>query len=194
MNNRKIKKANIEKYFWETDWILSQESAQHLHKIQHISKVFGCGRVNITTTVSLTTTKLVRMNTIILLHIPHKATQHNMESSARDFSTGFVEGKVQKTYFWWCFSIADSVNLLKSLDVNQKRDVKKEFNAANSWDYLKEAQTMRSLLERKYSNIVCKRACQIVITKLQTEGEDKNDYMKNSIPLPLCVPDTQITR
>lgn len=160
--------------------------------MQQTSKVFGCGRVNIITTVSLTTTKSVRINTIILLHIPHKATQHNMESSARDFSTGFVEGKVQRTYFWCCFSIADSVSLLKSLEINQKRVVKKELNAANFGDYLKEVQTMRSLLERKYSDIVSKIACQIVRTKLYTEGEDKHEYMKNSIPFPLCVPDTQL--
>lgn len=54
--------------------------------------------VNTTTIISSTTTQLARINIIILLYI-HLIWQLNPYGiNPRDFSMGFVEGKVQRTY------------------------------------------------------------------------------------------------
>lgn len=62
---------------------------------------------------------------------------------------GFVEGKVQRTYFS-CFSITDSATLLTSqiilqitcLEINQTKVVKRKLMLLIlGWDYLKGDQT-----------------------------------------------------
>lgn len=87
---------------------------------------------------------------------------------------GFVEWEVQITYFWCCFSIADSS---QSPEVSNNNAAKMFRNKLEEWkkiklilliiggDYLKGAQTVSLLLKGKCSNRVSSIHCQIVLTK-----------------------------